>query len=212
MRYRPARIASGGGSTPAKLEPDAIGVAQDTVIGLANVGPALSVGLILAALAAAAYAGVIAIALCGAVMLVIANAHRRLNLWNATCGASFMMTLVRVIMRPPYFQTTREARNGAVMNAPARQHDVTTCLVCAMTSPSPDSPCLPGWDRRVSPPEAGCPGCGRLPGVCARRFPCQARRSSFGWQLARLRIRRAWRRLRPRPGPSCCDAPGRCSR
>lgn len=109
MRYRPARIASGGGSTPAKLEPDAIGVAQDTVIGLANVGPALSVGLILAALAAAAYAGVIAIALCGAVMLVIANAHRRLNLWNATCGASFMMTLVRVIMRPPYFQTTRES-------------------------------------------------------------------------------------------------------
>ena len=26
---------------PARLEPDAIGVAQDTIIGLANVGPAL---------------------------------------------------------------------------------------------------------------------------------------------------------------------------
>ena len=90
MRYRPVRIAPGDVPIPAKLEPDAIGVAQDTVIGLANVGPALSVGLILAALAAAAaYAGVIAIALCGAVMLVIANGYRRLNLWNATCGASF---------------------------------------------------------------------------------------------------------------------------
>jgi amino acid transporter len=90
VTYWPARIAPGGGPIPAKLEPDAIGVAQDTVIGLANVGPALSVGLILAALAAAAaYAGVIAIAVCGAVMLVIANAYRRLNLWNASCGASF---------------------------------------------------------------------------------------------------------------------------
>jgi hypothetical protein len=70
-----------------------------------------------------------------------------------------------------------------------------------MTDPSPDNPCLPGWDHRISPPEAGCPGCGRLPAVCARRSPCQARRSRFSWQLARLRLRRAWRRLRPGPGP-----------
>jgi amino acid transporter len=90
LTYRPAPIVPGGGPIPAKLEPDAIGVAQDTVIGLANVGPALSVGLILAPLAAAAaYAGLLAIAACGAVMLVIANAYRRLNLWNANCGASF---------------------------------------------------------------------------------------------------------------------------
>src|SRR6266487_602322 len=42
----------------ARLEPDAIGVAQDTVIGMATSGPAVSVGLTLAALAAAtAYAG-----------------------------------------------------------------------------------------------------------------------------------------------------------
>jgi hypothetical protein len=44
------------GSEPvpaAKLEPDAIGVAQDTVIGMASSAPAASVGLTLAALAAA---------------------------------------------------------------------------------------------------------------------------------------------------------------
>jgi amino acid transporter len=75
---------------PARLEPDAIGVAQDAVIGLANVGPTLSVGLTLAALAAAsAYGGAVVIILCAGVMAIIANAYRRLNLWNANCGASF---------------------------------------------------------------------------------------------------------------------------
>ena len=75
---------------PARLEPDAIGVAQDTIIGLANVGPALTVGLTLAGLAAAAaYGGASVIVLCLVPMLVIANAYRRLNLWSANCGASF---------------------------------------------------------------------------------------------------------------------------
>ncbi len=74
----------------ARLEPDAIGVAQDTVIGMATSGPAVSVGLTLAALAAAtAYAGGIVLILTAIPMLVIANAYRRLNLWNASCGASF---------------------------------------------------------------------------------------------------------------------------
>ena len=42
----------------ARLEPDAIGVAQDTVIGMASSAPAVSVGITLAALpAATAYAG-----------------------------------------------------------------------------------------------------------------------------------------------------------
>jgi hypothetical protein len=57
---------------------------------------------------------------------------------------------------------------------------------------------------------AGCPGCGRLTAVCAWRFPYQARRSRFGWRLTMLRLRRAWRRLWPQPGPSCCGTPGRC--
>ena len=48
------------------------------------------VGLSLAALAAAAaYGSGPVIILCGIPMLIIANAYRRLNLWNANCGASF---------------------------------------------------------------------------------------------------------------------------
>jgi amino acid transporter len=73
-----------------KLEPDAIGVAQDTVIGLASSAPAASLGLTLAAVAlATAYASGLVIILCAIPMLIIANAYRRLNLWNANCGASF---------------------------------------------------------------------------------------------------------------------------
>jgi amino acid transporter len=39
--------------------------------------------------AAAAYGGGPVIILCGVPMLILANAYRRLNLWNANCGASF---------------------------------------------------------------------------------------------------------------------------
>ena len=73
-----------------KLEPDAISVTQDVIIGMASSAPAASVGLTLAALAAATAYGSGAIILLTAVpMLIIANAYRRLNLWNANCGASF---------------------------------------------------------------------------------------------------------------------------
>jgi amino acid transporter len=94
MTNRPATTAPGGAAQvpaiPARLEPDAIGVAQDTIIGLANVGPALTVGLTLTLLAAAAaYGGTLTILICLVPMLIIANAYRRLNLWNANCGASF---------------------------------------------------------------------------------------------------------------------------
>ncbi len=81
----------GAGSVPeARLQPNAIGVAQDTVIGMATSAPAASVGLTLAALAAAtAYAGAPTIILTAVPMIIIANCYRRLNLWNANCGASF---------------------------------------------------------------------------------------------------------------------------
>jgi amino acid transporter len=73
-----------------RLEPDAIGVAQDTVIGMASSAPTVSVGLTLAALAAAtAYGSGPIIVLTAVPMLIIANAYRRLNMWNANCGASF---------------------------------------------------------------------------------------------------------------------------
>jgi amino acid transporter len=74
----------------ARLEPNAIGVAQDTVIGMASSAPAASVGLTLAALAAAtAYGSGPIIVLTAIPMLIIANAYRRLNMWNANSGASF---------------------------------------------------------------------------------------------------------------------------
>jgi amino acid transporter len=77
-------------SPPARLEPDAIGVTQDTVIGMASAAPAASMGLTLAALAAAtAYGSGPVLLLTAVPMLIIANSYRRLNLWNANCGASF---------------------------------------------------------------------------------------------------------------------------
>src|ERR1035438_6826319 len=85
-----ASIAGSGRVPAARLEPDAIGVAQDTVIGMASSAPAVSVGLTLAALAAAtAYGSGPIIVLTAIPMLIIANAYRRLNMWNANCGASF---------------------------------------------------------------------------------------------------------------------------
>jgi amino acid transporter len=91
MTDRPETAAPAGATViPAQLEPNAIGAAQDTVIGMANAAPAVSVGLTLAALAAtAAYGSGPVILLCAIPMLIIANAYRRLNLWNANCGASF---------------------------------------------------------------------------------------------------------------------------
>jgi amino acid transporter len=91
MTDRPETAAPAGAPViPAQLEPDAIGAAQDTVIGMANAAPAVSVGLTLAALAAtAAYGSGPVILLCAIPMVIIANAYRRLNLWNANCGASF---------------------------------------------------------------------------------------------------------------------------
>jgi hypothetical protein len=89
MTDRSAAVVAG--LAPAvRLEPDVISAAQDTVIGMTNAAPAVSVGLTLAALAAATnYASEPIIIATALPMLVIANAYRRLNLWNANCGASF---------------------------------------------------------------------------------------------------------------------------
>jgi len=74
----------------AKLQANAISGAQDVVIGMASSAPAASIGLTIAPLAAATAYGSGAVILLTAVpMLVIANAYRRLNLWNANTGASF---------------------------------------------------------------------------------------------------------------------------
>lgn len=85
-----ARAAGGGLAPAAKLEPDAIGVMQDTVIGIASSAPAGTLAATLASLAAAtAYGSGPIIILTAVPMLIIANAYRRLNMWNANCGASF---------------------------------------------------------------------------------------------------------------------------
>jgi len=90
MTDQPAAVVQIPPAPPARLEPNAIGVAQDTVIGMASSAPAATVGLSLAALAAAtAYGSGPILILTAIPMLVIANAYRRLNMWNANCGASF---------------------------------------------------------------------------------------------------------------------------
>ena len=73
-----------------RLEPDAIGVAQDMVIGMASSAPAATIGLVLAGLAAAtAYGSGPVLLLTAVPMMIIANAYRRCNMWNANSGASF---------------------------------------------------------------------------------------------------------------------------
>jgi amino acid transporter len=90
MTDRPATGVDVAAPEHAGLEPDAIGVTEDTVIGMAASAPAASVGLTLAALAAAvAYGSGPIIILTAIPMLIIANAYRKLNLWDAKCGASF---------------------------------------------------------------------------------------------------------------------------
>src|SRR6266851_5639128 len=90
MTDQPSTVEGAGLAPAARLEPNAIGVAQDTVIGMASSAPAATIGLSLAALAAAtAYGSGPVLLLTAIPMLIIANAYRRLNMWNANCGASF---------------------------------------------------------------------------------------------------------------------------
>jgi amino acid transporter len=88
---RPAPTVVGIAPAPqARLEKDAIGVTQDTVIGLANAAPAVSIGLTIATIVAAtAYGSIPSLLICAIPMIIIANAYRRLNMWNANCGVSF---------------------------------------------------------------------------------------------------------------------------
>jgi amino acid transporter len=86
----PAVVGATAPGQVTTLEPDAIGVTQDTVIGMASSAPAGTLAATLASLTAAtAYGGGAVLLLTAVPMLIIANAYRRLNLWNANCGASF---------------------------------------------------------------------------------------------------------------------------
>src|ERR1700731_855164 len=90
MTDHSAAVTGTGPVPPARLEPDAIGVGQDVVIGMASSAPAATIGLSVALLAATtAYASGLILVLTAIPMLIIANAYRRCNMWNANCGASF---------------------------------------------------------------------------------------------------------------------------
>src|SRR5262245_39765106 len=68
------------------LKPDAIGIAQATVIGMATSAPAATVAISLAVIAATtAYSSGLILLIAAVPMLIIANAYRRLNLWSANC-------------------------------------------------------------------------------------------------------------------------------
>jgi amino acid transporter len=80
----------GTGPVQSRLEADAIGVAQDTVIGMASSAPAGTMAATLAVLAlATAYGSLPNLLIVFVPMIIIANSYRRLNLWVANTGASF---------------------------------------------------------------------------------------------------------------------------
>jgi amino acid transporter len=90
MTDQTASPLAGVGAPAERLEPNAITVVQDTLIGLADTGPTVSISYALVLLiAASAYGGPVVLLVTALPMLIIANAYRRLNLWNANCGASF---------------------------------------------------------------------------------------------------------------------------
>jgi amino acid transporter len=87
---RPALAPGAIPDRPPGLEPEALGLAQDTVIGMASSAPAGTMAATLAALTlVTAYGAGPVLILTAIPMLIIANSYRKLNMWNANCGASF---------------------------------------------------------------------------------------------------------------------------
>ena len=83
--------------SPAGLEPDAIGVAQDTVIGMANVGPTVSVGFTLAALSAEYRVG--SFVGLGIVMVAASAWYTRTTLRRAKVGVMAQCRLAVMVRR-----------------------------------------------------------------------------------------------------------------
>lgn len=73
-----------------RLRANAIGLKDAVIVGMASSGPTASIALTLAAIVSAAnYGGPIAVLVCALPMFGIALAYRRLNRWDADCGASY---------------------------------------------------------------------------------------------------------------------------
>ena len=90
-------LPSGADATPAldpslhELKPNAIGLLQSTVIGIASSAPGQATALAMAAIiVASAYGGGTAILITMLPMLAIAIAYQRLNMWEQNCGASYV--------------------------------------------------------------------------------------------------------------------------
>jgi hypothetical protein len=93
VTYRPAPVPPGAApSAPieARLEPDAIGVAQDTVIGMASSAPAGTMAATLAALA-------------------VASASQRWALAGVVAAGVIVMGYARLVLRSVFFHTPRES-------------------------------------------------------------------------------------------------------
>jgi hypothetical protein len=104
MTDRQAAVVGIPPAPPARLEPNAIGVAQDTVIGMASSAPAATVGLSLAALAAATSYG------SGPILLL--TAIPMLVIWSllSVVGVGLLLLLsARFILRSTFFQMERES-------------------------------------------------------------------------------------------------------
>jgi len=100
LTYRPARLPPGAAPViAARLEPDAIGVAQDTMIGMASSALAGTMAATLAA--ASAYGSGPVLILTALPMLVLANSYRRLNLWSAFGWRLVKLRLRRAGRRRP---------------------------------------------------------------------------------------------------------------
>ena len=82
-------LTRAGDRSQHELEPNAIGLAQSTIMSIASSAPTASMTISLAALLiAAAYGGAITILIVVLPMLAIAYSFSRLNKWDPNCGAS----------------------------------------------------------------------------------------------------------------------------
>src|ERR1700761_2468911 len=100
--YTAAPVSDPPRAHAARLEPDAIGVAQDTVIGMASSAPAATVGLSLAALAVAtAYGSGPILILTAIPMLIIANSYLGFLTGWLMVAAYIIGTVAEVLLLGP---------------------------------------------------------------------------------------------------------------
>ena len=126
---------------PARLEPDAIGVAQGTVIGMASPAPAASVGLTLDALAAATAVGVVMLIIAVVGIKITARAQVGMALAGYSILAGLSIAGLAAVFapvrsqRPPELPGLRRisplARYGRPINRPLPDELAGNACACA---------------------------------------------------------------------------------